>query len=143
MGIKTRRGIEFGYGVSIEYDAGSGELKFKKGATEQLGLSGTETIITADANGNQGPAKITELHIGTSGSETQITATATEINKLTGAGAALASGTQAANITDASTAHALNATFSDTEVEAALNALGTKINAIIDALEAFGISASA
>lgn len=33
--------------------------------------------------------------------------------------------------TNASTAHALNATFSDTEVEAALNALGSKINEII------------
>src|SRR5678816_2968419 len=31
-----------------------------------------------------------------------------------------------AHIADASVAHALNATFSDTEVEAALNALGTK-----------------
>lgn len=31
---------------------------------------------------------------------------------------------------DASTAHALNATFSDTEVEAALNALGTKLNSV-------------
>lgn len=51
-------------------------------------------------------------------------------------------GTQAAKITDASVAHALNATFSDTEVEAALNALGTKINAIIDALEGAGVSAA-
>lgn len=42
-------------------------------------------------------------------------------------------------ITAASGAHALNATFSDTEVEAALNLLGTKINAIITALEANGI----
>jgi hypothetical protein len=50
--------------------------------------------------------------------------------------------TQAANITDASTAHALNATFSDTEVETALNALGTKINAILAALEGAGIVAS-
>ena len=31
---------------------------------------------------------------------------------------------------DAITAHALNSTFSDTEVEAALNALGTKLNAL-------------
>lgn len=54
-----------------------------------------------------------------------------------------AKGTTVAKITDASTAHALNATFSDVEVEAALNALGTKINSIIDALEAFNISASA
>ena len=51
-------------------------------------------------------------------------------------------GAQATKIADASTAHALNATFSDTEVEAALNALGTKINALIDALEGFGVSAS-
>lgn len=49
---------------------------------------------------------------------------------------------QAANIADASTAHALNATFSDTEVEAALNALGTKINAIIAVLEAQGFTAA-
>lgn len=39
-------------------------------------------------------------------------------------------------ITDASVAHALNASFSDTEVEAALNALGTKINLILAALRA-------
>lgn len=36
---------------------------------------------------------------------------------------------------NAEEAHALNATFSDTEVEAALNALGAKINAIINALK--------
>ncbi len=42
------------------------------------------------------------------------------------------------HITNASVAHALNATFSDTEVEAALNALGVKINAILDILEANG-----
>jgi len=51
-------------------------------------------------------------------------------------------GAQATKIADASVAHDVNATFSDTEVEAALNALGTKINAIIDALEGFGVSAS-
>lgn len=49
--------------------------------------------------------------------------------------------TQHADITDASVAHALNATFSDTEVEAALNALGTKINLILDALDNAGITA--
>lgn len=42
-------------------------------------------------------------------------------------------------VSDASVAHALNATFSDTEVETALNALGTKINAILDILEAHGL----
>lgn len=39
-------------------------------------------------------------------------------------------------VSDANEATALNATFSDTEVEAALNALAVKINAIIDALKA-------
>lgn len=43
------------------------------------------------------------------------------------------------HITDASTAHALNSTFSDTEVEAALNALGTKINSILVVLESHGL----
>lgn len=42
-------------------------------------------------------------------------------------------------VSDASTAHALNATFSDVEAETALNALGTKINAILDILEAHGL----
>lgn len=49
-------------------------------------------------------------------------------------------------VVNASTAHALNSTFSDTEAEAALNALGTKINSvgatvnsILDALQAKGI----
>ena len=50
-------------------------------------------------------------------------------------------GADQAHISRASTAHGLNATFSDTEVEAALNALGTKINAVITALEAVGILA--
>jgi hypothetical protein len=72
-----------------------------------------------------------------------LTASAAEINKLDNAGAVVASGTQNAHIADASTSHALNATFSDTEAEAALNALGVKINAILAALEAFGINASA
>ena len=42
-------------------------------------------------------------------------------------------------VADAVVAHDVNATFSDTEVEAALNALGTKINAILDILEAHGL----
>lgn len=48
---------------------------------------------------------------------------------------------QQADITDASVAHALNVVFSDTEVEAALNALGAKINTILDVLDAYGFTA--
>lgn len=46
---------------------------------------------------------------------------------------------QGAALTDAETAHALNAVFDDTEVEAALDALGTSINLIISTLEAAGV----
>lgn len=42
-------------------------------------------------------------------------------------------------IVNASVAHALNATFSDVEVEAALNALGTKLNAVLAVLRTNGI----
>jgi len=52
-----------------------------------------------------------------------------------------ANGVQASAITDASVAHALNSTFSDTEAETALNALGTKINSILAALKGAGIIA--
>ena len=50
--------------------------------------------------------------------------------------------TQPSNITDAVVAHALNATFDDTEVEAALDALGVKFNDLKDnVIEALGLSA--
>lgn len=51
----------------------------------------------------------------------------------------LLSGVQSAAVADAETAHALNSTFSDTEVEGALDALGTGLNEIRDALVAAGI----
>lgn len=54
----------------------------------------------------------------------------------------LVPGVQATKIADASAAHTLNATYSNTEVKAALDALGAKLNAMIDALEGFGVSAS-
>lgn len=62
------------------------------------------------------------------------------INMATGA-KIKANGTQASAIANAETAHALNATFDDTEVEAALNALGTKINSIIAAIHGVGVTA--
>lgn len=49
---------------------------------------------------------------------------------------------QQAHVTDASVAHALAATYTDTEIEAALDALGTKINSILSVLEAFGLTAT-
>ena len=72
----------------------------------------------------------------------KVPAELTALDSIT-AGATIANGTPVANITDAVTAHDLNSTFSDTEAEAALDSLGAKINEIIAALEAFGISAAA
>lgn len=72
------------------------------------------------------------------------TATATSTTKTpaeVAATAGAAVGTQQSNITDASVAHALNSTFSDTEAEAALNALGVKINLILDVLDAYSMTA--
>ena len=69
---------------------------------------------------------ITKLAIGS----TAVSATAEEINLLHGSGAAVASGTQAAVIADPSGG-------ATTDAEAR-----TAINAIIDALQAFGIVAT-
>lgn len=57
-------------------------------------------------------------------------------------GATPAVGTAGVAITAASEAHALNATFSDVEVETALNALGAKINLLITRMEAYGMLAA-
>jgi hypothetical protein len=44
------------------------------------GTQAAGKAVVADANVNTGISKITELHIGTSGSETQVTATGAELN---------------------------------------------------------------
>jgi len=61
---------------------------------------------------------------------TLITATAAEINKLDGAGAVVASGTAVTHIADIAT-------------DANGTAIAAAVNAIIDALEAFGIDPGA
>jgi hypothetical protein len=61
----------------------------------------------------------------------------------------IAAGAQASNITDASEAHDVTGVdgtgdnaASKADTDAALDALGAKLNAVIAALEAFGITAS-
>lgn len=63
-------------GVAIT--ASAAELNFNDGAT--AGNQVANKTVVADANINTGVSKVTELHIGTSGSETQVTATGTELN---------------------------------------------------------------
>lgn len=45
------------------------------------GTQQANKAVMADSNVNIGATKVTELHIGATGSETQVTATATEINR--------------------------------------------------------------
>lgn len=78
---------------------------------------------------------------GSSGGDVLVVASGGEI-KVESGGKVTNDGTQASHIANASVAHDLNATFSDTEAEAALNALGGKINSILAALEGAGILAS-
>lgn len=56
------------------------ELAFLDGAT--AGTQVASKAVIADANVNTGVSKVTQLHIGASGSETQVNATAAELNKL-------------------------------------------------------------
>lgn len=48
------------------------------------GLQAAGKAVVADSNVNTGISKVTQLHIGTSGSETQVTSTAAELNTLAG-----------------------------------------------------------
>lgn len=56
------------------------ELDYLDGVT--AGTVSAGKALVADANSNFGVGKMTQLHIGTSGSETQVTATGTELNYL-------------------------------------------------------------
>jgi hypothetical protein len=72
-----------------------------------------------------------------------ITASAAEINKLDGAGALVASGTQHAHVDDAKVDYTTGNLDAEAEIITAFNTTNGKINAILAALEAFGINASA
>ena len=78
-------------------------------------------------------------HLGIDG----VTASAAEVNKLTGSGAVVASGTAHAHVADNQTTYS-STTETDTaaHLKTALEGIAAKINAILAALEAFGINAS-
>lgn len=101
---------------------------------------------------------VSGLKIGASGAEVAITASAAELNKLTGSGAVLASGAQQANNTGLAIVYTTNdpgitpdgsVTFADgsaptvAELLHAVEELQTVIANILASLEAFGINAGA
>jgi len=60
----------------------STEFGYIDGVT--AGTQAAGKAVVADSNVNTGVSKVTQLHIGTSGSETQVTATGAELNLLDG-----------------------------------------------------------
>ena len=69
--------------------------------------------------------------------------TKTELGKLAGAGAIVATGTQQAHEADAKVDYATPDLDTEAEIITAFNTTNGKINAILAALEAFGINAAA
>lgn len=104
------------------------ELKAAINQAENGSLDDLGKVLRAIANGDVQLADGDFVTLTLGG--TQVTATAAELNKLAGAGAVVASGTQAALITDPA-----GGTTTDAEAR-------TAINDIIDALQAFGIVAT-
>lgn len=72
------------------------ELNVLDGATAGTQVAGK--VVVADSNVNTGVSKVTELHIGTSGSETQVTATAAEINSMCDASSRIITSTDAGTL---------------------------------------------
>lgn len=74
---------EYTVGQSLRALAAANNLSLTEVDRIDSAIAGTqvaEKAVVADANVNIGVTKVTELHIGESGSETQVTATAAEIN---------------------------------------------------------------
>lgn len=110
--------------------------------TETVDVTGDVTV-TGDATVTGafkvvGGATLDALTLGA----TAVTATGAELNKLEGAGDVVASGTPAENIAAAKTDYGEGDLDTEAEIIAALNTTNTKLNAVIAALEAFGIAAS-
>jgi len=106
--------------------ASAAELNLLDGSV--AGTAVASKALALGANKNVDVLAVADLKLG-SGAGTSVTATAAELNKLASSGAAVASGTQAALIAD------LGTSATGTEI-------ATAVNAIIDALQAFGIVAS-
>ena len=72
-------GAAAGYVVMTTAALALAEADVLQGAT--AGTQVASKAVIADANVNTGVSKVTQLHIGASGSETQVTATGAEINR--------------------------------------------------------------
>lgn len=109
-----------------EVTANAAELNLLDGSV--AGTAVASKALALGANKNVDVLAVADLKLG-AGAGTSVTATAAELNKLAGSGTVVASGTQAELIADLGTG-------------ATGDQIATAVNAIIDALQAFGIVAS-
>jgi hypothetical protein len=70
-------------GAETQVTATAAELNYLD-LTGAVGTQEASKAVVADANVNTGVSKVTELHIGATGAETQVTATAAELNLVDG-----------------------------------------------------------
>src|SRR3990167_5241239 len=87
--LGTNGAITFGGAVTAVGSFIIGSADLAEADMEKLdgitnGTQAASKAIVNDANVNQGIAKVTELHIGATGAETQVTATGAELNALDG-----------------------------------------------------------
>lgn len=131
----------------LTVSAGGAAITGNSTVTGTLSVSGAVTVASGGLTVTAGGLTVTAGGITVTAGDLTMGASSTVEIPATGAinmaaGAELqADGTQASHIADADVAHDVNATFSDTEVEAALDALGGKINAILAVLEGIGATA--
>ena len=93
--LGTNGAVTFGGAVTAVGSFIIGSADMSEADLEKLdgitnGTQAASKAVVNDSNVNQGIAKVTELHIGASGTETQVTATGGELNTLAAASAVLA-----------------------------------------------------
>jgi hypothetical protein len=87
-----------------------------------------------------GKLKVNDVSIG-SAVIADVTATAAELNKLSGAGATVASGAQHAHVANLKSDYTTGDLDTEAKIIAAINAANAGINAVLAALQAFKINA--
>lgn len=105
-------------------DAGSSALSGITASSAEINILDGATLSTAELNILDG-----------------VTATASELSKLAGAGAVVASGTQQADIADVADTGGVDGVGSNAASLVDLQATNTALNAILDVLDAFGMTA--
>lgn len=141
VGGLTVNGVSIGSAVIADVTAEAAEINMIDGSIAGTAVANKALVLGANKNVDTLAIAASGLKIGP-GAGTAVTATAAELNKLAGAGAVVASGTQVAHVADAKVNYTTEDLDTEAEIIAAINTANGKINSILAALEAFGINAS-